>query len=315
MQVFYLTLEQMALLFTFIVIGYILSKFKIVPENAGAVLSKLENTVFTPASILGTFMVGFTVSKLTSAWQFLAGGITLIAISVPIAFLVSKLTSKDSYVRKIYTYGLIFANFGFMGNAVVQNVYGNEIYMNYLIFVIPLWVGIYAWAVPTLLIPKGEGGGLKNRLKNIFNPMLVATIVGMIIGVSGIKIPGFITSAISSLGSCMSPVAMLLTGMAIAKINMKESFTDLGIYTVSAVRLIAIPLLFIGIAYFLPIPYDIKLCAVCAGSMPLGLSTIVIPQAYGLDTKKASGMALISHILSCITIPIIFMIFDVLFGL
>ena len=103
MQIFKLTIEQMGLLFIFIVIGYILAKRKIVPDNAGAVLSKLENTVFTPASILGTSMAEFTVSKLSSAWQFVAAGTAVVAISIPLALLISRLTTKDSYVRKIYT--------------------------------------------------------------------------------------------------------------------------------------------------------------------------------------------------------------------
>jgi predicted permease len=43
-------------------------------------------------------------------------------------------------------------------------------------------------------------------------------------------------------------------------------------------------------------------------AMPLGLNTIVVPGAYGKDTTDAASMALISHILSIITIPIIFML-------
>ena len=46
--------------------------------------------------------------------------------------------------------------------------------------------------------------------------------------------------------------------------------------------------------------------------MPLGLNTIVIPKAYDLDSTVASGMALISHLLSIGTIPLVFMIFELL---
>ncbi len=300
----------MALLFLFIIIGYTVAKAKVVPDNAGSVLSKLENNVFTPASILGTFLTSFTVSKLSVAWQFLLSGTVIILMSIPLALFIAKLTTKDSYLRKIYAYGLAFSNFGFMGNAVVSSVYGNEVYMSYLIFVIPFWIGIYAWAVPALLIPSREGQSMKARLKNVFNPMLIATVVGIILGITGLPIPSFITGAITSLGNCMSPIAMLLTGMAIAKIDIKESFKNVPIYIVSVIRLILIPLVFIAVLYPIPIMYEIKLCAICALSMPLGLSPIVIPSAYGLDTKAASSMALISHLLSTVTIPVIFMLFD-----
>lgn len=313
MQVFLSTLGQMGVLFIFIAIGYILTKLKVVPDNAGAVLSKMENNVFTPASILATFMMYFTVEKLKEAWMLVLGGAVVVLIGIPLAILISKLTTKDSYIRKIYTYGLAFSNFGFMGNAVVESVYGDSVYLSYLIFVIPFWIAIYAWGVPALLMPTENSHSVKDRLKNMCNPMLICVVIGMIIGLLPFDMPEFTVRSISMLGACMSPIAMLLTGMAIAKIDLKEGFSNISVYVISLIRLFAIPLVCIAILYFLPIPFVIKLCAVCASAMPLGLSTIVIPQAYGLDTKVASGMALISHLLSCISIPVIFMIFDLLF--
>jgi predicted permease len=52
------------------------------------------------------------------------------------------------------------------------------------------------------------------------------------------------------------------------------------------------------------------LCTVCSLAMPLGLNTIVIPNAYGRDTTVAASMALISHMASVGTIPLIFMLFE-----
>ena len=313
MDVFLLTLSQMGLLFTFIIIGYILAKFKIVPDNAGTVLSKMENNVFTPASILATFLANFTIAKLSSAWQLALSGVVVVLAGIPIAILIARLCTKDSYVRKIYTYGLAFSNFGFMGNAVVLNVYGDAVYMDYLIFVIPFWVAIYGWGVPALLMPESNGQSIGARLKNLANPMLIATLLGIVFGLLSVPVPSFVSNAISMLVACMSPIAMLLTGMAIAKINLKEGFTNITVYIISVVRLAGLPLWCIAIMYFIPLSYEIKLCSVCACAMPLGLSTIVIPSAYGLDTKVASGMALVSHLLSCISIPLVFMLFDMLF--
>jgi predicted permease len=44
--------------------------------------------------------------------------------------------------------------------------------------------------------------------------------------------------------------------------------------------------------------------------MPLGLNTLVIPAAYGKDTSAAAGMALVSHFLSCISIPLVFLLME-----
>ena len=76
------------------------------------------------------------------------------------------------------------------------------------------------------------------------------------------------------------------------------------------VGLVIFPLVFTGaillagLATDIPITY--KTCLICSLAMPLGLNTIVIPAAYGKDTTAASGMALISHALSVVTIPLLF---------
>ena len=62
------------------------------------------------------------------------------------------------------------------------------------------------------------------------------------------------------------------------------------------------------VASFLKIPETIYLCALCSLAMPLGLNTIVIPSALCKDTSVAAGMTVISHMLSCVTIPIVFAI-------
>lgn len=46
-----------------------------------------------------------------------------------------------------------------------------------------------------------------------------------------------------------------------------------------------------------------------AFATPLGLNTVVFPAAYGADTSIGAGMALISHVLSVITFPLMYMLF------
>ena len=53
-------------------------------------------------------------------------------------------------------------------------------------------------------------------------------------------------------------------------------------------------------------------CAICSLAMSLGLNTIIIPNTLGKDTRVASSMALVSHILACITIPVILAVFQML---
>ncbi|MBQ5911242.1 MAG: AEC family transporter [Clostridia bacterium] len=311
MGVFLSTLNQMGFLILLIAAGYILVKLNFVEESGAKILSKLENYLFIPALVLSTFITNFTVESFSTAWKYLLCGTVVVLISAVFAVYVSKLCTKDDYIRKIYTYGLSFANFGFMGNAVVAALFP-DVFMNYLIYVLPFWTLIYVWGVPYLLMPSGDKKNVLSGLKKLINPMFIAMLIGMVIGIFAIPLPSFIGSAVSSLGSCMSPVAMLLTGMTIAKINLKATFKNLSIYAVSAIRLVLMPLVAIVALMLLKLPYELSLCTVCALAMPLGLNTVVVPSAYGKDTSVAAGMALISHLLSLITIPVVFMLFQAL---
>lgn len=308
MEVLQATIGQMLVLFSFILLGYVLAKLKSVPDNSATVLSKLENNLFVPALVLGTFAGNFKVEKLGAAWQLFLVSFLICLVMMFLAVIVSKCCTKDRYIRNIYTYGLAFSNFGFMGNAVVSAVFP-EMFLDYLIFTMPLWTMIYLWGVPCLLIPSEEGKQtIKSRLKSFANPMFAAMIIGMVIGLVNIPLPTFLSEVITVTGNCMSPVAMLLTGITIARMNMKKVLSIRSIYVVSLVRLIAFPMLFVGLFSFLSAPDNIVVCAICALAMPLGLSTIVVPGGYGKDTSVAAGMTLVSHLLSGVTIPCIFYI-------
>ena len=309
MSVFISTLNQIACLFGFIIIGFTLVKFKVLPADSDKVLSKLENSVFIPALVMGTFMENFTVEKTWTAVNLLIMSFIIGACAIIFAIIVSKLITKDEYIRKIYTYGLSFSNFGFMGNAVVSNLFP-DIFFEYLIFTLPLWFLIYIWGVPVLLMAESDKKQtFKESVKNMLNPMFIAMMIGMTIGISGIKLPAWMGSLVSVSGSCMSPVAMILTGIVVSSISFKETFKNIRIYIVSVIRLLLMPLIFIWIAPLFNFSDTLYACAVCSLAMPLGLNTIVIPSAYGRDTTVAAGMTIISHMMSVVTIPFIFALF------
>ena len=309
------TLSQMAVLFSFIFIGWLLAKLGVVQPSASGVLAKLENNLFIPALVLGTFMNNFTVADIGPAWRLFVISCGISVVMAFVAVLISKAVTKDKYIQSIFTYGLAFSNFGFMGNAVVKEVFP-EMFDLYLIFTLPLWMLIYLWGVPYLLTPAEDGKRtLRSSLKSFLNPMFVAMIVGVVLGLTAVKMPAWVNQVVSVSGDCMSPVAMLLTGITLSTVDFKKILKQVNIYIVSFIRLIVIPAVSLGIIYFLPsVPKEFAVCIVCSLAMPLGLNTIVIPAAYGKDTSVAAGMTVISHLLSCATIPAVFYVMTLILG-
>ena len=67
MEIFTSTINQTLYLFSLILIGFLLGKFKIVPGNSATVLAKLESMILIPAVMIDTFMKDFTVDRLGSS--------------------------------------------------------------------------------------------------------------------------------------------------------------------------------------------------------------------------------------------------------
>ena len=212
------------------------------------------------------------------------------------------------------TYGLCFSNFGFMGNAVVYALFP-EIFVEYVIFTLPLWSLIYIWGAPTLLIPNEEDATKNKRtffnvIKPFINPMIISIFIGMILGLLSVQLPVFIATPIDWLKDCMSPIAMILTGITVGSADLKKTMVQPVIYIATALRLVVAPLVFIGICALFNIssilPSTYIICMLCSLAMPLGLNTIVVPTAYGKDTSVCAGMAVVSHVLSLATTPLMF---------
>lgn len=316
MDVFLPILNKMIFLMAFIAIGFILSKWKFVPDDSVKVLSKLENMIFMPALVMGVFIKNCSVSTLAASWNILLAGLIFTLVFIPISIFFARLCFKDEFLRKIGTYGLAFSNFAFMGNAIMEAIFP-EYFFGYTIFTLPVWCGIYLWGAPVLLIGDGNGEGKKSfasRMKSFVNPMLIGLLIGMVIGLIGLELPSTVMSVIETSGSCMSPVAMILTGMTIARIDLLALLKKWRIYAITAVKLLVYPLLFILVFAFVPqgsfFTPEVLTCAMCLMCMPMGLNSIVIPAAYGKDTTDAAGMALITHVFSVITIPLLFTLFQ-----
>lgn len=304
MEVFTPMLNQMALLLIFMLAGFVLCRMKLTPDNTAVVLSKLETYIFLPALNINNFMSHFTWENISSRWSSVLVGIVLMGVAVALAHLLAPRFTKDAYAKRIYLYSFVIANIGYMGNAIIQGVYGDEMLFNYLIYTLPLVTFVYTAGVAWL-----KPGSNKISFKTILSPMFISLVIGAALGLSGIKMPALLSNTLSSAASCMSPCAMILTGYIIGTFDLKALLKNKKIYVATFVRLMVIPAIMTAIVKLLGFNDTIVLCTLCAYCMPMGLNSVIFPASYGGDTKLGAGMALISHVLSVITIPVMFMLF------
>ena len=106
----------------------------------------------------------------------------------------------------------------------------------------------------------------------------------------------------------MGPIAMVLTGFIIGNYSFKHLLTDKKVYIASVLRLFILPAMFILLLNWLGADSVTLTMCLFAFATPLGLNTVVFPAAYGGDTTTGAAMAMISHTVCVLTIPVMYIL-------
>ncbi len=303
--VFLLTLTQVCILFTFIVVGYFLNRGKVIKDARA--LSSVLMWVFLPAVVFDVFYKNFTVSNLSVALPYFIAGIVVLAVSLAIFHPIVK-KYKDRITRNTYWYSMAITNMAYLGFPLVSAVFP-ELYLFFVVFTIGFH--LYIFTVGTVMFaPEGK----KLSLKGLLSPIMIALFLGLVCGpvfdLAHIKLPSVVEKIIGAAAGCMSPIAMLVTGFTLAKLPLKEVFKRWDVYAFTLVRLLAMPALFGGLAYlcylWLGLPIGVVKVIIVYSALPMGLNTVVFVESNGGDGTLGAQCAFISHLLCLASMPLIF---------
>ena len=219
------------------------------------------------------------------------------AVSVFLSSVLFKKASQDR--KKTLRYGTIVSNGGFLGNPIIEGVYGTSGLFYASIFMIP--VRIVMWSVGISVFLKGKR---ENILKKVLtHPCIIAVYVGAILMETGVVLPEFLMKTISGLSSCNTPLSMMLVGMMLAEMN-PRGIIDRTMLFYTGVRLIVIPGVVFLLTMFLDIDPLLRGIAVIIAGMPAPITTALLSAKYDGDETYATGMIFVTTIVSLITLPI-----------
>ncbi len=120
----------------------------------------------------------------------------------------------------------------------------------------------------------------------------------------------FLFAAIHLVGQASIPISLIVIGLTVSELFHRKNFhnrlsTTLRIGTFSClIRLLAMPLIFLVLAVFLPCTVEIKRILVIHGAMSSALFPIVLTKHFGGHTETAFDTILSNTLLSIITLPI-----------
>lgn len=287
-----------SVLFIYMLVGYLCFKCRVLDDHARRYFTDFTIYISLPCMIFQSFAVEMTLERLKT-------GMTAFAIAIGMAVVVLIL-GKYLYSwckpneQPIMKYGTLVSNSGFAGLPVVESAYGAEGLYIASLFIIP--TRILMWSAGISLFTNAP---LKQRIKSVLlNPGIIAVELGLLRMALNLQFPANVNKALTGLGNCTTPLAMMIIGLILAQVDLKTVFEPKA-FLLAFIRQLALP---IGLLFALKAlqvdPLTIGVSTVLTG-MPIGSTTAILAAKYGADSTFGSKCVFISTLTSLVTVPIL----------
>jgi len=233
----YLLFNKILQLAVIMLFGFLLVKLKVIKSCDSTVLSKISLYLLMPAALLNAFDVEVTPQVVKGLALSFGAGISLHFILLGMDWLYKKIFKGTEVERA----SVMYSNAANLIIPLVSYVLGGEWVIYCCAFMSVQIVFLWTHAIRLFSSQKLD---IK---KIVFNTNIIAIVVGVILLLSGLRLPAFVKEITSSLGSMIGAMGMLIAGMLATTVNLKQTLVNKRFYLVVAMRMLVYPVVMLCI--------------------------------------------------------------------
>ena len=295
-------MSNLILLFVCLIIGIVLKKSKIIPENFHTSLNAFVINISLSAFSL------YYISKIelnsSVIYPVLVVWIGIFAAILFFAGLGKIFGWKSSLIGALIMCAG-FGNTSFVGIPLIQAMYGEEGLKTVMLVDQPGFVALSTVGILVANFYSGSKDSLLKHLSKILKfPPFIAFVVALLLNVFSIEIPKDFDEVLMKLGATTVPLALVSVGsqMQWKKIEKKEGFH---LFIGLLFKLVLLPLLILVIyKYIFHQSGDvIDICILEAAMAPM-ITAAIIASAHDLEPKFCNLMVAVGIPLSILTVGI-----------
>ncbi len=313
---FKVTAFAMLQIFILGLIGYFLTKKKVISLDNLKLLTKLVINLFFPCYVFVKLINNFSFKAYPKWWIF-----PLISLFVSVlGFLTANLfvnmdKTLDKFKREFISL-VTFQNGGYLPLILVVLLLppGRKEQMLIYIFLFLLGFNTIMWSLGIFYLTQEKDSKLK--LSSIFSPPVIAIIGALLVIAVGLNrvIPNFLISSFNIIGNCALPLAIMTVGANLALIDKSGKNNFRNISQVVLAKLVFIPLLFLGLIFLIKPSYEIALLLLLQGVAPSAVSLSMILRYYNKKDNIVSLGIFWTHLVCLFTIPVFLVLFSAFKG-
>ncbi len=296
-------------------VGYFLVKRGIVDEDGLRLFSRLIINLFLPSFIFSQLLGNFRFELYPNWWIFpiLSFAVTLIGFLVSqLVFLLNK--NKIPF-KKEFVALVAFQNSGYLPLILVATLFSSQqaqiLYVYIFLFLIGFDLILWSWGVKVLAHHSPE----KFELKNLTHSPVAAIVVSLFMVWVGLEkiVPSVILKPIKMLGDCTLPLAMIVMGGNLARLESLEKRPS-GLSLVMMTKLIVLPLIASIVVLILRVDFLVGFLFVLEAAVPSAISLSVIAHHYRAEENFINQALFWGHLMCIFTLPVFLMFYTRLRG-
>lgn len=291
--------EQAGVMFLLMAIGFGCRKGGVFTDEFTSKLSWVLLNLVMPAVILQSLQMERDEALARGMLWSLVLAIVLQLLSILIARLFTP--RKEDARYRVERFGAALSNCGFIGLPLTEAVVGprGTVYAGIFIVVFNFLLFTYGTAMMS-----GTRTTPKQVAKIFATPAMIALAVGLVFFFLSVRLPVIPAQAVSYLSGLNTPIAMLAAGSYIARGNLRRIFVTGRLYLLSAVRLLLIPAVSLGILLLLPVEREVALTMLVLVACPSPMLVMALAEKHGSDPVHAAGLIAMTTLLSVISLPL-----------
>lgn len=306
-MIFTTTLSSVALLLLYAVPGFLLVKSKLVDKGAIPAFAKVLLYVCQPCLTFYSFdKADFSLNLLMGLGVFfLISFVSQFGLLMLFYFIFRK-KSRENVRYRIMNMALVLGNCGFFGIPVVERLFPERADAAAYCLVFTLAMNLLCWTMVLYIVTQDKKYIKAKQL--ILNPATVAFLVGLVLFVFSLKLPGIISEAVSLGSKISTPLCMIILGMRLATAKFRTVFLSPLQYLVVIAKQTVIPLLIFGLVSLLPVDIFLKQLSFILFCCPVASNVLNFAEIGGKGQEEASGCVLLGTTLSIATMPLMMLL-------
>nr|WP_303181908.1 AEC family transporter [Lachnoclostridium phocaeense] len=290
--------DLQVMMFLLMAVGVVLRKMNIITKEGKGMLTDLVIDLILPCNIISAFYMPMDHSVFVSGVEILIISILIQIFCTFISGILYRKVPKEK--RMVLQYATVCSNAGFLGNPVAEGLYGSVGLLYASVYLIPQRIVMWSAGVSYFTECPSKKEVVKKVLKH---PCIVAVEIGIVLMVTQVQLPGFLSSAIENVGGCTTAITMMLIGTILTDVDMRHILTRTTV-AYSFIRLVFIPAVVFAGCWLANIDSVVAGVSVTLAAMPAGTTTAILAMKYHGDEEFATQCVVLTTMLSMAAIPI-----------